>query len=84
MNQDDHSGFRDLVSVIAVCGLVLLVALTAPLWWASAQRWLASLQDWLPRAPSEQAEKAPQGPSATWTDKEIEAALCTACKRWRP
>lgn len=75
MNQDDHSGFRDLVSVIAVCGLVLLVALTAPLWWASAQRWLASLQDWLPRAPSEQAEKAPQGPSATWTDKEIEAAL---------
>jgi Extensin-like protein C-terminus len=74
MNQDDHSGFRDLVSAIAVCGLVLLAALTAP-WWGSAQRWFGTLEDWLPVAPSEQGEKAPEGPTVTWTDKEIEAAL---------
>jgi hypothetical protein len=33
MSKDEHSGLRDLVSAIAVCGLVLLAALTVPLWW---------------------------------------------------
>jgi hypothetical protein len=84
MNENDHSGFRDLVSVIAVCGLVLLAALTAPLWWGSAQRWLGPLQDWLPLAPSEPVEKAPQGPTATWTDKEIEAALMQCVQALAP
>ena len=84
MNQNDHSGFRDLVSVIAVCGFVLLAALTAPLWWGSAQRWLGPLQDWLPLAPSEPVEKAPQGPTATWTDKEIEAALMQCVQALAP
>ena len=81
MNQNNHSGFRDLVSVIAVCGLVLFGALLiAPLWFGQAPNWLGSLKDWLPMAPPEQG-KAPQGPTATWTDKEIEAS---ACKHWRP
>jgi hypothetical protein len=75
MNENERSGFRDLVSAIAVCGLVLLAALTVPLWWGSAQLWLGPLQDWLPIVPSEQREKVPQGPTATWTSKEIEAAL---------
>ena len=76
MNQDDHSGFRDLVSAVAVCGLILLAALTAPLWWGSAQRWLGPLQDWLPMAPSleEGSTRAPEAPAAAWTDKEIKAA----------
>jgi hypothetical protein len=84
MNENDHSGFRDLVSVIAVCGLVLLAALTAPLWWGSAQRWLGPLQDWLSLAPSEPVEKATQGPTATWTDKEIEAALMQCVQALAP
>jgi hypothetical protein len=79
MNQDDHSGFRDFVSVIAVCGLVLLAALTTPLWWGSAQRWLGPLQEWLP-----QREKAAQEPTATWTDKEIEAALMQCVQALAP
>jgi hypothetical protein len=80
MNQDDHSGFRDLVSAIAVCGLVLLAALSAPLWWGSAQRWLGPL----PLAPSEQKEKAPEGPTSTWTDKEIETALMQCVQALAP
>jgi hypothetical protein len=84
MNENDHSGFRDLVSVIAVCGLVLLAALTAPLWWGSAQRWLGPLQDWLSLAPSEPVEKATQGPTATWTDKEIEGALMQCVQALAP
>jgi hypothetical protein len=83
MNQNDHSGFRGLVSVIAVCGLVLLAALTVPLWLGSAQRWLGPLQE-LPFAPSEQGEKAPQAPTATWTDKEIEAALMQCVQTLAP
>jgi hypothetical protein len=84
MNQDDHSGFRDLVSVIAVCGLVLFAALIAPLWFGQAQNWLGSLKDWLPMAPPEQGGKAPQGPTATWTDKEIEAALMQCVQALAP
>jgi hypothetical protein len=80
MNQDDHSGFRDLVSAIAVCGLVLLAALSAPLWWGSAQRWLGPL----PLAPSEQKEKATEGPTSTWTDKEIETALMQCVQALAP
>ena len=75
MNQDDCSGFRDLVSVIAVCGLVLFAALIAPLWFGQAENWFGSLKDWLRTVPPEQGGKAPQEPIATWTDKEIEAAL---------
>jgi len=81
MNQDDHSGFGDLISAFAVCGLVLLAALTVPLWWGSAQRWLG---DWLPHAPSEQGEKAAPGPTAGWTDKEIEAALMQCVQALAP
>jgi hypothetical protein len=84
MNQDDHSGFRDLVSVIAVCGLVLFAVLIAPLWLGPAQNWLGSLKDWLPVAPSGQGEKAPEGPTATWTDKEIEAALMQCVQALAP
>ena len=84
MNQNNHSGFRDLVSVIAVCGLVLFGALIAPLWFGQAQNWLGSLKDWLPMAPPEQGGKAPQGPTATWTDKEIEAALMQCVQALAP
>jgi hypothetical protein len=84
MNQDDHSGFRDLVSVIAVCGLVLFAVLIAPLWLGPAQNWLGSLKDWLPTAPLGQGEKAPEGPTATWTDKEIEAALMQCVQALAP
>jgi hypothetical protein len=85
MNKDEYSGFRDLVSVIAVCGFVLLAALTAPLWSGPAQNWLGSLKDGLPMAPSpEQVGKMPQGPTATWTDKEIEAALMQCIQALAP
>jgi hypothetical protein len=86
MNQDEHSGFRDLVSAIAVCGIVLLVALSAPLWWGSAQRWLGPLQDWLPMAPSleEGSTRAPEAPAAAWIDKEIKAALMQCIQALAP
>jgi hypothetical protein len=77
MNEHGHSGFRDLVSIIAVCGLVLLAALSAPLWWGSAQRWFGPLQNWLPYAPpiEESSTGVPKAPAAAWSDKEIKAAL---------
>jgi hypothetical protein len=85
MNEDDHSGFRDLVSVIAVCGIVLLAVLTGLLWSGPAQNWLGSPKDWLPMTPSpEQEGKAPQEPTATWTDKEIEAALMQCIQALAP
>jgi hypothetical protein len=37
MGEDEQSGFSHLVSAIAVCGLALLAALTAPLWSGPAQ-----------------------------------------------
>jgi hypothetical protein len=77
MSEGEHSGFRDLVSPIAVCGLVLLAVLSATLWSGSAQRWLGPLQDWLPMAPSleEGSTRAPKAPAAAWSDNEIKAAL---------
>src|SRR5262245_31166584 len=85
MNDDEHSGFRDLISAIAVCGLVLLAALTGPLWWGSVQRWHGPLRDWLPIAPSDQQrEKVLQGPTATWTTKEIEMALMQCVQMLAP
>jgi hypothetical protein len=77
MSKDDHSGLRDLVSAIAVCGLVLLAALTVPLWWGSAQRWMGPLQGWLPLAPppEEGSTSVSKVPAAAWTDNEIKAAL---------
>ena len=85
MNEREHSGFRDLVSVVAVCGFVLLVALTAFLFFGPAQNWFGSLKDWLPVAPStEQGGKAPQGPTAAWTDMEIKAALMQCIKALAP
>jgi hypothetical protein len=81
MNEREHSGLRDLVTVIAVCGFILLTALTALL----AQIWFGSLKDWLTVAPStEQGGKAPQGPTATWTDMEIKAALMQCIKALAP
>jgi hypothetical protein len=85
MNEREHSGFRDLVSVIAVCGFILLAALTAFLWSEPAQNWFGSLKDWLRVAPStEQGGKAPQGPTAVWTDMEIKAALMQCVKALAP
>src|SRR5262245_7715688 len=85
MNEGEHSGIRDLVSVIAVCGFVLLAALTAFLWSGPAQNWLGSLKDWLSVAPSpEQRGKAPQGPTAAWTEMEIKAALMHCVKALAP
>ena len=85
MNEHEHSGFRDLVSVIAVCGFILLAALTALLWTGPAQNWFGSLKDWLPMAPSpEQGGKAPQAPTAIWTDMEIKAALMQCIKALAP
>jgi hypothetical protein len=85
MNEREHSGIRDLVSVVAVCGFVLLVALTAFLFLGPAQNWFGSLKDWLAMAPStEQGGKAPQGPSAAWTDMEIKAALMQCIKALAP
>ncbi len=85
MNEREHSGIRDLVSVVAVCGFVLLVALTAFLFLGPAQNWFGSLKDWLPVAPStEQGGKAPQGPTAAWTDMEIKAALMQCIKALAP
>jgi hypothetical protein len=83
MKEDEQSGFRDLVSAIAVCGFALLAALTAPFWSGPAQNWFGPLKDWLPMAPSPEqvGTRAPQGSTAAWTDKEIEA--CSAYKRWR-
>jgi hypothetical protein len=85
MNEREHSGIRDLVSVIAMCGFVLLVALTAFLVLGPAQNWFGSLKDWLLMAPStEQGEKAPQEPTAAWTDMEIKAALIQCIKALAP
>jgi hypothetical protein len=86
MNEDEQSGFRDLVSAVAVCGFVLLAALTAPLWWGSAQRWLGPLQDWLPIAPplEEGSTRAPKAPVAAWSDKEIKAALMLCIQALAP
>ena len=85
MNEREHSGIRDLVSVVAVCGFVLLVALTAFLFLGPAQNWFGSLKDWLRVAPStEQGGKAPQGPTAAWTDMEIKAALMQCIKALAP
>ena len=85
MNEREHSGIRDLVSVVAVCGFVLLVALTAFLFFGPAQNWFGSPKDWLPMAPStEQGGKAPQGPTAAWTDMEIKAALMQCIKALAP
>src|SRR5262245_1590328 len=85
MKEREHSGIRDLVSVIAVCGFVLLAALIAFLWSGPAQNWFRSLKDWLPMAPSpEQGEKAPQGSTAAWTDVEIKAALIQCIKVLAP
>jgi hypothetical protein len=85
MNEREHSGIRDLVSVIAVCGFVLLAALTAFLFLGPAQNWFRSLKDWLPVAPStEQGGKAPQGPAVAWTDMEIKAALMQCIKALAP
>jgi hypothetical protein len=83
MNEREHSGFRDLVSVIAVCGFILLAALTAFLWSGPAQNWFGSLKDWMRVAPStEQGGKAPQGPTAM--DRHgNQAASCSALRRWR-
>jgi hypothetical protein len=80
---NEHSGFRDLISAIAVCGLILLAALTGPLWWGSV--WLGPLRDWLPIAPSDQQrEKVLQGPTATWTNEEIEMALMQCIQMLAP
>ena len=85
MNEHEHSGFRDLVSVIAVCGFILLAALTAFLWTGPVQNWFGSLKEWLPMAPStEQGGKAPQAPAAIWTDMEIKAALMQCIKALAP
>ena len=81
MNEDEHSGLRDLVSVIAACGLVLLVALTAPLWWGPAQHWLAP---WLPMAPLVEDTSVPKAPEAAWTDQEIKAALMQCIQALAP
>src|SRR5262250_191150 len=85
MNKDD-SGFRDLVSIVAVSGLVLLAALVAPLWWGSAQRWLGPLQDWLPMAPpvEEGSTSVPKAPAAAWTDSEIKVALMQCVQALAP
>jgi hypothetical protein len=85
MNEREHSGIRDLVSVIAVCGFVSLAALTAFLFLGPAQNWFGSLKDRLPMAPSpEQEEKSPPGPTASWTDMEIKAALMQCIKALAP
>ena len=85
MNEREHSGIRDLVSVVAVCGFVLLAALTAFLFLGPVKNWCGSLKDWLAMAPStEQGGKAPQGPSAAWTDMEIKAALMQCIKALAP
>src|SRR5262245_40502540 len=85
MNEREHSGIRDLVSVIAVCGFVLLAALTAFLLLGPAHNWFGSLKDWLTMAPSpEQGEKAPQGPTVSWTEMEIKAALMQCVKALAP
>jgi hypothetical protein len=82
MNEREHSGIRDLVSVVAVCGFVLLVALTAFLFLGPAQNWFGSLKDVAPS--TEQGGKAPQGPTAAWTDMEIKAALMQCIKALAP
>jgi hypothetical protein len=85
MNEREHSGIRDLVSVIAVCGFVLFAALTGFLVLGPAQNWFGSLKEWLPMAPSpEQGKKAPQAPTAIWTDMEIKAALMQCIKALAP
>src|SRR4029453_16327729 len=85
MNEREHSGFRDLVSVVAVCGFVLLVALIAFLFLGPAQNWFGSVKDWLRLVPSpDQGGEAPQGQTLTWTDMEIKAALMQCIKALAP
>jgi hypothetical protein len=85
MIEREHSGIRDLVSVIAGCGFVLLAALTAFLVLGPAQNWFGSLKDWLPMVPSrEEGEKAPQQATAAWTDVEIKTALMQCIKALAP
>lgn len=82
---NEYSGFRNLVSIIAVCGFILLAALTAPLWLGPAQNWLGSLKDGVPMGPSSDQEgRMPQRPTATWTDEEIEAALMQCIQALAP
>ena len=84
MNEREHSGFRDLVSVIAVCGFILLAALTAFLWSGSAQNWLGALKELQPMGPStEQGGKRLWDQpllGRTWKSKR---RSCSASKRLR-
>jgi hypothetical protein len=85
MDEDEESGFPSLVSVIAVCGFVLLTALTAPLWVAPAKNWLLPLNR-LPEAPSVEkgGTQTPQEPAAAWTNDEIQTALMQCVQALAP
>ena len=80
MNQAVSSRLSTVVSVIAVCGL--LVVKTLPLWSSSASGWLEPMTGWLTgswgtssmRSPVDQSITV-EVPAAAWTDKEIETAL---------
>ena len=80
MSEEGQSGFPSLVSAVAVCGLALLVALTAPLWSGPAQHWLGPLKNWLPMPPASEQDdtQVPPAPAVAWSDEEIKTAL-TQC-----
>ena len=79
MDQDEHSGLSKAVSVIAVCGFGLLVALTMPLWSHKAVTWLEPVKVWLsgnferPVVSSPSSQPIPE--TSAWSRAEIEAAL---------
>jgi len=82
MNLNEDSRFSKLVSVIAVCGFGLLVALTLPLWPRTGIAWPEPLKDWLsakietPVVSSPSGQPIPETPAVVaWSDAQIKAAL---------
>jgi len=74
MDQDEHSRLSKAVSVIAVCGFGLLVALALPLWSHRAVTWLEPVRVWLgPVVSSPSGQPIPE--TSAWSRAEIEAAL---------
>jgi hypothetical protein len=74
MDQDEHSPFSKAVSVIAICGFGLLVALTLPLWSHKAVTWLEPVRVWLGPVVSSPSDQ-PTPETSAWLRAEIEAAL---------
>lgn len=91
MDQDERSRSSKAVSVIAVCGFGLLVALTLPLWSHKVVTWLEPVRVWLPGnlerpvVSSPSGQPSPDTPAVVaWSDAQIEAALMECVRSVAP